>query len=382
MRFLPLIWAGLWRRPARSIFAGLSIAIAFLLLGLLEGVNAGFAQAIADAHRDFLVTDTRVRGGGQMPIAALAKIRSIPGVAEVTQRGYFMGTYGDPQPKNTVAAIATEPEVWFRVRPGFVIAKEHLDAMRTHRSGMLATAPLLEHFGWKIGDTVTLRSQTLKIDGSPDWTFTIVGTFDTAREPTRSAFSLINYAYFDEYRAANRGTAERFYVRIADPTKAVATAAAIDRIFANSPHETRTRSDQQRAEAQAKQMGDVAFFTNAIMAAVLFTLAFLTGNTLRQALQQRTPEFAALKAMGYADLRILGLAYAEALLLHVPPAAIGLALAYVGAFFVDEDVGRVVVSAGVVLAGLACAALLALIGAALPAWNLARMPVGAALGRR
>jgi hypothetical protein len=56
MKFLPLVWAGLWRRPVRAILTGLCIAIAFLLLGLLDGVNAGFAKAIADAHRDLLVT--------------------------------------------------------------------------------------------------------------------------------------------------------------------------------------------------------------------------------------------------------------------------------------------------------------------------------------
>jgi len=43
-----------------------------------------------------------------------------------------------------------------------------------------------------------------------------------------------------------------------------------------------------RAELQAKQMGDVETFTDAIMGAVLFTLAFLTGNTLRLALKERT----------------------------------------------------------------------------------------------
>ena len=328
------------------------------------------------------MTDTRVRGGAQMPISALAKIRGIPGVREVTQRAYFMGTYRDSQLKNTVSAIATEPEVWLRVRPGFVVARQHLDAMRTNRAGMLATPPLLKYFGWKIGDTITLRSQTLKIDRSPDWQFTIVGTLDTSREPTSGYFGLINYSYLDEYRVANRGTAERFFVRITDPTKAVATAAAIDRIFANSPHETRTRSDQERAESQTKQMGDVAFFTNAIMGAVLFTLALLTGNTLRQSLQERIPEFAVLKAMGYADLRILSLAYAEALLLYIPPALVGLALAHVGAPLFKEDIGTIVVSQRVAATGLACAGLLALMSAALPAWNLSRMSIAASLGKR
>jgi len=43
-----------------------------------------------------------------------------------------------------------------------------------------------------------------------------------------------------------------------------------------------------RAELQAKQMSDVEPFTDAIMGAVLFTLALLTGNTLRLALKERT----------------------------------------------------------------------------------------------
>src|SRR5271168_5354191 len=155
MKFLPLIWAGLWRRPARSILTGLCIVIAFLLLGLLQGVNAGFAKSIADAHRDLLVTSTRTRGGGQMPISAMASIQSIPGVKEVAPRAYFMGSYRDPVAKNMVAAIATDPAIFFPLRPFFRVARENLDAMRETRAGLLATPALLQQFGWKVGDTVT-----------------------------------------------------------------------------------------------------------------------------------------------------------------------------------------------------------------------------------
>jgi putative ABC transport system permease protein len=382
MKFLPLVWAGLWRRPARTILTGLCIVIAFLLLGLLQGVNAGFAKSIADAHRDLLVTGTRVRGGGQMPISAIRKIQSIPGVKEVAPRAYFMGSYRDPTAKNMVAAIATQPELFFRLRPFFSVSEASLDAMRATRAGLLATPALLEQFGWKVGDTVTLRSQALKTDGNRDWTFNVVGTFDTTKEPTRAAFGIINYAYLDEYRVENRGNAEMFYERIADPTKAVATAAAIDRIFANSSHETRTRSDQERAEFQAKQMGDVQFFTNAIMAAVFFTLAFLTGNTLRQSLNERIPEFAVLKALGYRDAGVLGLAFGEALLLYIPAAALGLMLAYLSAPLAKEDIGVIVVSPSLATAGLMCAGLLAFVGAALPALRISRLAVAASLGKR
>jgi putative ABC transport system permease protein len=378
MKLFPLIWAGWWRRPVRSILTAVCIAIAFLLLGVLEGVNAGFAKAIAEAHRDLLVTNTRVRGGAPMPISAMAEIQSIPGVVDVAPRAYFLGSFGDPLPKNMVAALATDPQLFFRIRPGFMVPEASLSAMRQNRPGMLATPALLQYFGWKPGDAVILRSQLLKTDGTSDWTFHIVGTFRATRDPDAS-FGIINYSYLDESRVANRGTAEMFYERIADPTRAVATAAAIDRIFANSAHETRTHSDQERAQFQARQMGDVRFFTNAIMGAVLFTLAFLTGNTLRQSIHERIPEFALLKALGYTDSRVLSLAFAEALLLYLPAATAGLLLAYLAAPLAKRDIGAVVVSPAVALAGLACAALLALVGAALPALSLARMSVTGAL---
>lgn len=384
MKFLPLAWAGLWRRPFRTILTAGCIAIAFVLLGLLEGVNAGFTRSIESAQREYLVTNTRVRGGAPMPIAAIAQIKKLPGVEVVAPRAYFTGSSREVGFRNEIAAFATYPEEYFLTRPRIIAEKKDVEELIATRMGMLVSPELLQLMGWKVGDTVTLESRTPKKDGNPDWPFKIIGTFKMpfARQP--AYFGIMNYDYFDESRVEARGTAEMFYVKISDPTKAVSMAAAIDRIFANSPNETRTRSDQQRAELAAKQMGDVRFFTNAIMGAVLFTLAFLTGNTLRQALQERSRDFAVLKAMGYSSRGVLALAYAEALLLYIPPAVVGLVIAWLLAPFVVVPMASIfaVVSPGVAVAGLACAALLAFIGCALPAIRLARMPLATALGKR
>ncbi len=91
VKFFPLVWAGLWRRPVRSILTAICIAIAFVLLGLLQGVNAGFERGIANAQRDVLISRPRVRGGAEMPISAIEEIRKIPGVKEVAPRAYFIG---------------------------------------------------------------------------------------------------------------------------------------------------------------------------------------------------------------------------------------------------------------------------------------------------
>ena len=381
MKFLPLVWAGLWRRPVRSILTGICILIAFVLLGLLQGVNAGFARAIASSHRDILVTRTRVRGGAPMPISAMAKIQALPGVKEVAPRAYFMGSYQDPNVRNSIVALATQPDVFFSILPGVKVEPRYVQAIQSHRDGIVLARDLLNQRGWQVGQRITVRSSTLKTDGSSDWTFDIVGVFDTPAAAGPAYFGVINYAYLDEYRVDDRGTAELFYVHIADPNRAIAMSAAIDQIFANSAHESRTRSQQVSAELQAKQMGDVQLFTDAIMGAVLFTLAFLTGNTLRQSLEDRRREFAVLKTVGYSGGAILGLAYAEALLLYLPPAVLGLLVAWLLAPLARQDIGAIVVSPAVATLGLACAACLALIGTALPASNLARTSIAAALGK-
>jgi len=379
MRFLSLVWAGLWRVPIRTILTAISIAIAFVLLGLLQGVNAGFERAIDRANRNALVVQTRVSGSGPMPISYVEKIGRISGVTYVAPRAYF---YYSPGEVDGVGALATYPDVFFRLMNNFVATSESLDRMRNTRTGMLATSPLLEALHWKVGDTVTVGSETPRFDGSREWIFTIVGTIDTPEARTPSYLSVINFDYFDESRYDNRSTADAFYVRIDDPTKAVVMSKAIDRRFANSSHETRTRSQQARAESVAKQMGDVKFFTNAIMGAVLFTLAFLTGNTLRQSLQDRSRDFAIQRAIGYSGGHVLGVAFAEALLLYIPPALLGLGIARLLAPLWVEAFGTILVSPKVAMTGLICAVCLAFVGAVLPASRLSRMPVALALRKR
>jgi putative ABC transport system permease protein len=379
VKLLPLVWAGIWRKPARSIFTALSIAIAFVLIGLLQGVNAGFAQAIAAASRDFLITNVRVRGSPPMPIAMAEQIRSVPGVVEVVQRAYFVGVYRAPY---DVVALATEPRRFFALRPALVVEPRYLDEMERVRIGLLATPALLRMYDWKIGDLVTLRSRALQRNGSGDWAFTVVGTFDSKNDPNTAVLAVMNYAYLDASRVADRGTVDLFYVHISDGTRSVATAAAIDRLFANSAHETRTRSDQERAEANSKQMGDIAFFTNAILGAVLFMLLLLTGNTMRQSVHERIPEFGVLKAMGYSSTKCFALALAEAMAICLLAALVGLALAAALAPLGREVATSIAVSGDVVVRAIGLAILLAIMSVALPSWRVYRLSVVAALADR
>jgi putative ABC transport system permease protein len=380
VKYLPLIWAGLRRKPARSIFTLLSIVVAFLLFGMLQGMNAGFAKVIADQHLDRLLTDPRVPGGAPMPMSALTQIENVPGVTAVAPRAIFFGSF--QQPKNGVFALATDVERWFAVRPEFVIPKDRLEALLTTRAGMVVTPAMLDRYGWKVGDKIPVESRILKQDGSGQWIFDLVGVFDATDNPGQGMLALINYSYFDEARATNRGTADRFIVRIADPKKSAETSAAIDKLFANSTHETRTQSEKEMAQSQMKQVGDINFFTNAIVGAVFFTLLFLTANTMMQSVRERIPEFAVLKTIGFSDLSVLVLVLLEALWLCVVSAMLGLAIATAIFPTLTAIFGGFKLPWIVVAAGLVAAVLVALISASMPAWRVKQLRIVDAIAGR
>ena len=52
MKYLALIWAGLWRKRTRTTLTLCSVAVAFVLIGVLAGVDAAFAHLLSIARLD------------------------------------------------------------------------------------------------------------------------------------------------------------------------------------------------------------------------------------------------------------------------------------------------------------------------------------------
>jgi putative ABC transport system permease protein len=60
---------------------------------------------------------------------------------------------------------------------------------------------------------------------------------------------------------------------------------------------------------------------------VFFTILLVAGNTMAQAVRERTGELAVLKAIGFSNQQVLGLVLAESCLLAALGGAVGLGLA-------------------------------------------------------
>ena len=311
MKFLPLILAGLWRKPMRTIFTFLSIVVAFVLFGILAAIDGGLAHQVEVARLDRLLVDTKF--GAQLPLAYLDRIAQIPGVTVVAPRQILVGYYRDP--KTPFGIIMTDRRFW-SVRPELNATKEQIDALLKTRTGALITVFSAKRFGWKVGDRVPIISNTINKSGSHTWTFDIVGIIDDTDRPGKARYFIGNYDFMDKDRVTQQGTVDRILVRIKDPSRATQISRAIDRMFANSAAPTRTSSEKSERQSGVRAIGDIGFFTRAVVAAVLFMLLFLTGNTMMQSVRsERVPEFGVLKTLGHSDSGVLALVVAEAVIL-------------------------------------------------------------------
>jgi putative ABC transport system permease protein len=381
MKYFPLIWVGLWRKPSRTVFTLLSVVIAFLLFGLLQGVNAAFDQSIASADVDRLIVESRISFTEGLPYADLAQIEGMPGVNGVAFASFIITEYQDR--KNAMVAFAVDPARYFSVTPELVVPPDQLDALVHTRTGAIVGQALATKYGWKIGDRLPLHARNwANRDGSSDWSFEIVGIFHNAKDSAQEQAIVINHGYFDEARSIGKGTVGWYIVRIADPLQAVGVAAAIDKLFANSADETRTVTEKEFSQSFLKQVGDINFIVTAIIGAVFFMLLFLTGNTMMQSMRERIPEFAVLKTLGFSETRVLMLVLTEALVLCLAAALAGLALAALTFPMLKQVVGVTSLPGGVILTGLACAILLALTVGLPPALRARRLSIVDALAGR
>lgn len=381
MKYFTLVWAGLWRKRARTILTLLSISVAFLLYGILDSVTASFDDVIAEMSDTRLRIMSRVNILEPLPIAHMPQIEAVDGVLGVGHYTIFFGYYQDPSNGIGVGAISSASflEAFTEVN----LPTEQREAFLRTRTGAIVGRDLAEEEGWQIGDQVPVTSRRwAQRDGSSDWTFEIAGIYDFGDLPANELW--VHYDYFDEARASGNGTVNMYFARIDDPARGARISEAIDGLFLNSSAETQSQSEQEWLRAQINQIGDIEFFVNAIIGAVLFTLLFLTSNTMMQSVRERIPELAVLKTYGFTDGAVIALVCAESLILCLAAAGIGLAIASAvfPSIFAMMDAPALPMPLSVIAIGAGLAILLALISAAVPAWRVSRLNVVDALAGR
>jgi len=380
MKYLPLVWAGIWRKTSRAILMLLQIASAFLLFGLLQGLNSGIKQAIAKTHSDRLYVGSSVSLGVPVPISLLPQIRDVPGVRFATPLVQFPAMYqrqGQAVPMNGV-----DPEAFFGMFSDYKVTKGAVEAMKSNRTGVILGSIPANRYKLKVGDRLVLQSQVPKRDGTNAWAFDIVGTFDVPDQPNGANAAIVNFDFLNEARLADRDTSLLYIALAESPARASAIGRAIDAKFANSTYETRTQSEGDLVSSQLQRIADIDLIVGGIIGAVFFALLLATGALMMQSVRERVPELAVLKTLGFSDGLVMGLILTEAILFCVFSAMVGLGLAAVILPLARTVIGLTSMPMIVFVAGVGFAVALAVVGGSVPAWRGLKLQVAEALAGR
>jgi putative ABC transport system permease protein len=329
MKYMHLIWAALFRRKTRTFFTLVSILAAFLLFGMLDATRAAFASGDSVIGVDRLITTSKYSIIQSLPASLSTRIQAIPGVKAVAAANWFGGIYQDP--KNFVLSFAVS-ENYLDIYHEIELPADQRKVYENTRTGAVVGEALAKRFGWKLGDKVPLQSTIFpQRNGDKTWPFDIVGIYKPAKGAANGTDQqfFFHHKYFEDANAFQSiGTTVGWYaVQLTSADKADSVARAIDALSANSDHETKTQTEQAFNASFAKQLGDIGLIVSAIMGAVFFTLILLTGNTMAQAVRERTNELAVLKTIGFSSHSVLGMVLAEGILLLVLGGVLGLALA-------------------------------------------------------
>ena len=388
MKYLHLIWASLFRRKTRTVLTLVSIVAAFLLFGLLDAVRTSFDQAGQSANgAQRLQTGSRLSFIQLLPQSLEARMQQVPGAKIVTYANWFGGAYKDPH--NQVFSFAVAPN-YLDVYPEMEVSDADRKAFADARTGVLIGEGLAQRFHWKVGDRIPMQS-TIFPDksGSKNWVFDVSGIIHSTDKKSAGFFDqllLLHWNYFDDTTPYNRGGVGWYVTRVGDVNQADRVAKAIDALSANSDHETRTQTEQAATASWMKQLADIGLIVTSIMGAVFFTLMLLAGNTMMQAVRERTSELAVLKTIGFSSNSVLAMVLAESVLLLVLGGVIGIGLAEPIIPLISHGSNGMLslapVGPGSWALGVVLMLAIGLLVGAVPAWSAMRLNIVDALARR
>jgi putative ABC transport system permease protein len=385
MKYLPLIWSALWRKPLDAVLTWLTVTLAFALFGLMLGVNAT-ARATIDAASPTTVSVSWRFPSVRLQVGMRDQIARIPGVSAIA---VFYQLWARRADQPAAVHVMSFDEGGPEAVPYWGLKPEQWARLFATRDGLYVSRKEAAHYNLKAGDTFVVTTEPGKrADGNPAWSFQVLDVVPDV--PISSGgFMIANYHYLDEaLKPEDRGLDVQFTLKIADPARALAISRQIDRMYANSGTPTSSSSQRLTLESLQNSSGHRTLAITIVGATGLFMILVLIANGIAQSVRQRIPEFAVLKTLGFQNIHIMSLVFAEVAIPCLAGALVGTLLAkelvHWPAQFLPPDFAGLpapTLSIDVMLRALAAAVVIACASAAGPLVRVSRMSVVSQLAR-
>jgi putative ABC transport system permease protein len=294
--WIKLIERNMRRNLRRTILTILTIALATFIYTVLVSVPASMDRVVKDASGTLrLIINNKTAPWEDLPARYCDDINKMPGVAACVAITGWPATWRDVS--DPVFAVGAGPEIG-DVFPDYALTgQERLETSKEKRGAIVGDVLMRTH-GWKIGDTVTLRSTDAD---HMEMTFIIIGKISSKRYPNTF---LMRRDYMMAARKAHglrdEDIAWNIIVRATSNDTLATLAKQIDEHFANSDAETRTMTESDALSSGLSAIGNIRAIVFALCLVVLLTVLLIAANSTVMMVREQISDVAVMRALGFS----------------------------------------------------------------------------------
>jgi putative ABC transport system permease protein len=307
MYLLKMIERNLRRNLRRSAFTALTVALATFIYLVLASVPASMDRIVKDASSTLrLIVVNRSLPFYGIPGRYCDQVREMPGCAACVAITGWPATYQDVS--DQILAVAEGQQI-ADVFPDYDLSGEARRAWNRERRGAFAGRVLIARYGWRPGQTVTLRG----VDRDHlELNFVILGAMHSARYPNVFAF---RRDYLEQARKAigdpDPDLAWNLVVRVDNPENIDSLIKEIDDNFRNSDYETRTLTESDALAGGLSAFGDIRGIVIALCAIVILTVLIIAANSTAMMVRERIGEVAVMRSLGFSRAAMAAMLFGE-----------------------------------------------------------------------
>jgi len=366
-------------RPLRATLTAGAFAFSVGLLGFLWLLSAALGKEWSPFMAQRIIVMSKTSFFDRLPMAYLAKIEGVPGVAEVVPFDVVVAWYRDTRPENMVGVSTAPPGPMLAVYREANVPPDQAKAWVDDPTGALVGPLLLEKYGWKMGQRIVLKAP---VKGG------VIETTIRAVLGYRLDSGLYIHRRYGEQLLGTEGQTNMFWILAKSRRDVDGITAALEKEFENAPVPARAMTERQWQLQFLEMLGNVKALLGGVGLATGFALLLITGNSLAMSARERRAETAVLRVLGFRRRTIAGFLLGEALVYGLAGAVLGGAVMSAFAHFVGAALdktqyagigGLLVPDAAALLLAAGVSTLLAVLAGLAPAINLARRPIAALL---
>lgn len=380
-RLIPLILKQLTRHRVRTALTVAGVGVAMFLFVTVQALQEGVTRATEAAAGDTTLVVYRENrfcpATSRLPQYYVERIEKIPGVASavpvkivvnncrasldvITYRGVrgddIAGTGGWSSKWTLVAGSVAE----WQKRSDSALVGETLAARR----------------GFKVGQSFDSSGVTVVVAG--------IIRSDQPQDQN-VAYVHLDFLQQSAGKGGGLGTVTQFTVRVNDPAKMEAVAAAIDEQFRAEADPTTTRPEKAFVAQAGADIVEIVRFTRWLGWGCLGAVLALVANAIVLSVQDRIKEHAVLQTLGFRSGLIARMIVSEGMIIGLMGGALGtgaaLGIVHFGHFSLSQEGLSVTVAAswGVLALGLAISASVGVVAGLVPAIRAGRREIAACL---